>query len=83
MHPPGRRITVVPGGRPTVVRDPRQRRLSQPERNVHQGPAPIIRRRLLERLGKLDEALVEGRISPEQYEEMKARAEQEFGGWEA
>jgi hypothetical protein len=41
------------------------------------------RRRLLERLGKLDEALVDGRISLEQYEEMKVRAEQEFGGWEA
>jgi hypothetical protein len=40
-------------------------------------------RRLLERLGKLDEALVDGRISREQYEEMKVRAEQEFGGWEA
>jgi hypothetical protein len=41
------------------------------------------RRRLLERLGKMDEALVDGRISLEQYEEMKARAEQEFGDWEA
>jgi hypothetical protein len=41
------------------------------------------RRRLLERLGKLDEALVDGRISLEQYEEMRARAEQEFAGWEA
>lgn len=41
------------------------------------------RDRLLERLGKLDEALVDGRISLEQYEEMKARAEQEFGSWEA
>jgi len=40
-------------------------------------------RRLLERLGKLDEALVDGRISREQYEEMRARAEQEFAGWEA
>jgi hypothetical protein len=36
--------------------------------------------RLLKRLGQLDEALLEGRISPEQYEEMKARAGQEFGG---
>jgi hypothetical protein len=35
--------------------------------------------RLLKRLGQLDEALLEGRISPEQYEEMKARAGQEFG----
>jgi hypothetical protein len=34
----------------------------------------------LKRLGKLDEALLDGRITPEQYEEMKARAEQEFGG---
>jgi hypothetical protein len=41
------------------------------------------RRRLLERLGKLDEALIDERISLEQYEEMRARAEQEFGGWEA
>jgi hypothetical protein len=41
------------------------------------------RRRLLERLGKLDEALIDGRISLEQYQEMKVRAEQEFGGWEA
>lgn len=41
------------------------------------------RRRLLERLGKLDEALVDGRISLEQYEEMRARAEQEFAGGEA
>lgn len=40
------------------------------------------RRPLLERLGKLDEALVDGRISLEQYEEMRARAEQEFTGWE-
>jgi hypothetical protein len=40
-------------------------------------------RRLLERLGKLDEALLDRRISPEQYEDMKARAEQELGGWEA
>ncbi|MGC2368124.1 MAG: hypothetical protein WA474_03600, partial [Candidatus Sulfotelmatobacter sp.] len=36
------------------------------------------RRRLLERLGKLDEALIDGRISLDQYEEMRARAEQEF-----
>jgi hypothetical protein len=42
--------------------------------------ADLSRRRLLERLGKLDEALVDGRISPGQYEEMKVRAEQEFGG---
>jgi hypothetical protein len=41
------------------------------------------RRKLLERIGKLDEALVDGRISLEQYEEMRARAEQEFAGWEA
>ena len=41
------------------------------------------RRRYLERLGKLDEALVDGRISLEQYEEMRARAEQEFAGEEA
>ncbi len=41
------------------------------------------RRRLLERLGKLDEALIDGRISLEQYEEMRARAEQEFAGGEA
>jgi hypothetical protein len=40
-------------------------------------------RRLLERLGKLDEALLDGRISAEQYEDMKARAERELGGWEA
>jgi hypothetical protein len=39
--------------------------------------------RLLERLGKLDEALLDRRISAEQYEEMRARAEQEFAGWEA
>jgi hypothetical protein len=57
---------------------------SGPEQNgssaVGAGPA---RRRLLERLGKLDEALLDGRISLEQYEEMKARAEQEFADWEA
>jgi hypothetical protein len=41
------------------------------------------RRRLLERLGRLDEALIDGRISLEQYEEMRARAEQEFAGGEA
>ena len=35
--------------------------------------------RLLKRLGKLDEAFLEGRLSREQYEDMKARAEQEFG----
>jgi hypothetical protein len=39
--------------------------------------------RLLARLSKLDEALLDGRISAEQYEDMKARAEQELGGWEA
>jgi hypothetical protein len=38
---------------------------------------------LMERLGKLDEALLDGRISAEQYDEMKARAERELGGWEA
>jgi hypothetical protein len=38
-------------------------------------------RRLLKRLGKLDEALLDGQITREQYEEMKARAEQEFGDW--
>jgi hypothetical protein len=52
--------------------------------NGSSGPdANPSRRRFLERLGKLDEALVDGRISLEQYEEMKARAEQEFGSWEA
>ena len=35
--------------------------------------------RLLKRLGQLDEALLEERISQEQYEDMKARAGQEFG----
>jgi hypothetical protein len=35
--------------------------------------------RLMRRLGKLDEALLDERISPEQYEEMRARAEQELG----
>jgi hypothetical protein len=53
----------------------------------HNGPSWVdadpSRRRLLGRLGKLDEALVDGRISLEQYEEMRARAEQEFTGWEA
>ena len=65
---------------------------SRPTHNGSSGPGPNgssgaaadpSRRRFLERLGKLDEALVDGRISLEQYEEMKARAEQEFGGWEA
>lgn len=57
---------------------------SRPEHNGPSGAAADpSRRRLLERLGKLDEALVDGRISLEQYEEMKARAEQEFTGWEA
>jgi hypothetical protein len=60
-----------------------------PEHNGSGGPehngsswagADPSRRRLLERLGKLDEALVDGRISVEQYEEMRARAEQEFAG---
>jgi hypothetical protein len=36
--------------------------------------------RLLRRLGKLDEALLEERISPEEYREMRERAEREFGG---
>jgi hypothetical protein len=36
--------------------------------------------RLLRRLGKLDEALLEERISPEEYREMRGRAEREFGG---
>jgi len=58
--------------------------LSGPARNGSSGMgADPSRRRLLERLGKMDEALVDGRISLEQYEEMKARAEQEFGDWEA
>jgi hypothetical protein len=35
---------------------------------------------LLRRLGKLDEALVDEKISPEQYREMRERAEREFGG---
>ena len=65
---------------------------SGPARNGWPGPAhngssgtgaDPSRRRLLERLGKLDEALVDGRISLEQYEEMRVRAEQEFGGREA
>jgi hypothetical protein len=57
---------------------------SQPERNATSGAgADPSRRQRLERLGKLDEAFLEGRISREQYEEMKARAEQEFGDWEA
>jgi len=34
---------------------------------------------LLRRLGKLDEALVDEKISPEQYREMRERAEREFG----
>ena len=57
---------------------------SQPERNATSGAgADPSRRQRLERLGKLDEAFLEGRISREEYEEMKARAEQEFGDWEA
>jgi hypothetical protein len=57
---------------------------SGPEHNGSSGVgADPSRRRLLERLGKLDEALVDGRISLEQYEEMRARAEQEFADWEA
>jgi hypothetical protein len=57
---------------------------SGPERNgSSETSADPSRRRLLERLGKLDEALVDGRITPEQYEEMRARAEQEFASWEA
>lgn len=57
---------------------------SGPEHNGSSGVgADPSRRRLLERLGKLDEALVDGRISLEQYEEMRARAEQEFTGGEA
>jgi hypothetical protein len=36
--------------------------------------------RLLRRLGKLDEALMDGRISHEQYTEMRERAERELGG---
>ena len=36
--------------------------------------------RLLERLGLLDEALLDGRISDERYWEMRERAEQELGG---
>jgi len=63
---------------------PRHNGLSGPQYNDSSwvGADPS-RRRLLERLGKLDEALVDGRISLEQYEEMRARAEQEFAGWEA
>ena len=66
--------------------------LSGPEHNGSRGPShngspwagsDPSRRRLLERLGKLDEALVDERISLEQYEEMRARAEQEFAGGEA
>jgi hypothetical protein len=43
------------------------------------GPRPG--HRLSERLGKLDDALLDGRISQEQYEEMRARAEQQLGDW--
>jgi hypothetical protein len=50
----------------------------------HNGADPSrAGRRLQERLAKLDEALLDGRISAEQYEDMKARAEREIGGWEA
>ena len=65
---------------------------SGPEQNGSRGSghtgslwvdADPSRRRLLERLGKLDEALIDGRISLDQYEEMRARAEQEFAGGEA
>jgi hypothetical protein len=34
---------------------------------------------LLRRLGKLDEALLDGRITPGEYHEMRFRAEQELG----
>lgn len=43
------------------------------------GPAPPSAR-LLRRLGKLDEALVDGRITREEYGEMRARAMEELGG---
>jgi len=54
---------------------------SRPEQN---GTDPSrAETRLRARLGKLDDALLDGRISAEQYEDMKARAERELGDWEA
>jgi hypothetical protein len=64
---PGPPWTSPPGGQP----DPGP---------AQDGTDPSrLGRRLLDRLGKLDEALLDGRISQEQYEEMKVRAEQELG----
>ena len=79
---PGRRRTARPGRAQRLV-PAGPNGWSQPEPNGSSWTgADPSRRRLLERLGKLDEALVDGRISPEQYEEMRARAEQEFTDWE-
>ena len=61
--------------RPGLVRD------DGPEQEPEESAPPRPGRRLSERLGKLDEALLDGRITQEQYEEMKARAEQEFDDW--
>ena len=87
MLHPGRRTTARPsryGTEPNGSSQPEPNGWSRPEHNGSSGAgADPSRRQLLERLGKLDEALIEGRISLEQYEEMKARAEQEFADWEA
>jgi hypothetical protein len=64
-----------PAGHRSAWGDPAAASGSPPE-----GPAPSRpRQRLLKRLGKLDEALIDERISPELYREMKARAERELG----
>ncbi len=74
-------LNGLPSGRPGTSWSHSAQAASGQE---HNGADPSqVGRRLLERLGKLDEALLDGRISAEQYEDMKARAERELGGWEA
>jgi hypothetical protein len=58
-------------------RVPQDSAISPPEPGPTRPATP--KARLLQRLGKLDEALVDQRISQKQYTEMRKRAEEEFG----
>ncbi len=76
-----RTLNGLASGRPETSWSASAPAASRPE---HNGTDPSrAETRLRARLGKLDEALLDGRISAEQYEDMKARAERELGDWEA
>lgn len=74
-------LNELPLGRPDTGRSDSDQAASGYEQ--HGAKSSRAARRLLDRLGKLDEAFLDGRILAEQYEDMKARAERELGGWEA